>query len=104
VGPFAALPAGIPAGGIGYIWSPLASSRRATTPARYDSSYMQFPQVHDVPLHDIVSIEHLQGTYEVEGEDQTYMYRVAFKYLLERSMDPDQSRLLISATTGDIWA
>jgi len=67
-------------------------------------SYMQFPQVHDVPLHDIVSIEHLEGTYEVEDEDQTYMYRVAFKYLLERSLDPDQSRLLISATTGDIWA
>ena len=24
-------------------------------------SYMQFPQVHDVPLHDIVSVEHLEG-------------------------------------------
>jgi hypothetical protein len=67
-------------------------------------SYMQFPQVHDVPLHDIVSIEHLEGTYDVEGEDQTYLYRVAFEYLLERSLDPDQSRSLISAMASDVWA
>jgi hypothetical protein len=67
-------------------------------------SYMQFPQVHDVPLHDIVSIEHLDGPYDVEEEDQTYMYRVAFEYLLERSLDPDQSRSRISAITRDVWA
>jgi transcriptional regulator with XRE-family HTH domain len=67
-------------------------------------SYMQFPQVHDVPLHDIVSIEHLEGTDDLEDEDQTYMYRVAFEYLLEGSLDPYQSRSLISATAADIWA
>ena len=67
-------------------------------------SYMQFPQVHDVPLHDIVSIEHLEGTYDVEDEDQTYIYRVAFEYLLERSLDPDQSRSRISVITRDVWA
>jgi transcriptional regulator with XRE-family HTH domain len=67
-------------------------------------SYMQFPQVHDVPLHDIVSIEHLDGPYDVEEEDQTYMYRVAFEYLLERSLDPDESRSRISTITRDVWA
>jgi transcriptional regulator with XRE-family HTH domain len=67
-------------------------------------SYMQFPQVHDVPLHDIVSIEHLDGTDDLEDEDQTYMYRVAFEYLKGGAFGPEQSRTLISATAADIWA
>jgi transcriptional regulator with XRE-family HTH domain len=67
-------------------------------------SYMQFPQVHDVPLHDIVSVEHLEGTYELEEEDQTYMYRVAFEYLIERALDQEQSRALIAATAAGDWA
>ena len=67
-------------------------------------SYMQFPQVHDVPLHDIVSVEHLEGTYELEEEEQTYMYRVAFEYLSERALDPEQSRALIVATAAEAWA
>ena len=67
-------------------------------------SYMQFPQVHDVPLHDIVSIEHLEGTDDLEDEDQTYMYRVAFEYLKVGAFDPDRSRALISAAAADIWA
>jgi len=67
-------------------------------------SYMQFPQVHEVPLHDIVSVEHLEGTYDLEDEDQTYLYRVAFEYLLERSLEPDQSRSLIAAAAAEIWA
>ena len=44
-------------------------------------SYMQFPQVHDVPLHDIVSVEHLEGTADLEDEELTYIYRAAFEYL-----------------------
>ena len=67
-------------------------------------SYMRFPQVHDVPLHDIVSIEHLEGTYDVEGEDQTYLYRVAFEYLLGRAFDPERSRSLIATAAADTWA
>lgn len=67
-------------------------------------SYMRFPEAHDVPLHDIVSVELFEGPYDIEDEDQTYRYRVAFEYLLERSLDPDQSRSLISATASEIWA
>ena len=65
---------------------------------------MQFPQVHDVPWHDIVSVEILEGAYDLEDEEQTYRYRVAFEYLLRRSLDPEQSRSLISATVSDVWA
>jgi transcriptional regulator with XRE-family HTH domain len=67
-------------------------------------SYMQFPQVHDVPLHDIVSIEHHEGTYDLEDEDQTFKYRVAFEYLARGSLDTVQSRALISAAADGTWA
>jgi transcriptional regulator with XRE-family HTH domain len=61
-------------------------------------SYMQFPQVHDVPLHDIVSIENLEGNYDLEDENETFKYRVAFDYLVAESLDPAASRALIAST------
>jgi transcriptional regulator with XRE-family HTH domain len=61
-------------------------------------SYMQFPQVHDVPLHDIVSIENLEGNYDLEDENETFKYRVAFEYLVTESLDPAASRALIAST------
>jgi len=67
-------------------------------------SYMQFPQVHDVPLHDIVSVEHHEGTYDLEDEEQTFMYRVAFEYLVRGSLDRARSRVLISAAADEVWA
>jgi len=67
-------------------------------------SYMQFPYVHDVPFHDIVSIEHLEGSIYLEDEDQTYRYRVAFEYLVGRSLDPAESRSVILAATDEAWS
>ena len=67
-------------------------------------TYMQFPQVHDVPLDDIVSVEHLEGIYDLEGEDETYRYRVAFEYLVGHALDPARSRSLISATISELRA
>jgi hypothetical protein len=67
-------------------------------------SYMQFPQVHDVALHDIVSVEHHEGTYDLEEEEQTFKYWVAFEYLRRGSLDPTQSRALIAATADEVWA
>jgi transcriptional regulator with XRE-family HTH domain len=67
-------------------------------------NYMQFPEAHDVPLHDIVSVENLEGNYDLEDEEQTYKYHVAFETLSRRSLNPEQSRVLISAIASDIWA
>jgi transcriptional regulator with XRE-family HTH domain len=67
-------------------------------------SYMQFAQIHEVPMHDIVSIEHLYGTDYLEDEDHTHMYRVAFEYLTAHSLDPAQSRELITKTARDTWS
>jgi transcriptional regulator with XRE-family HTH domain len=66
-------------------------------------SYMQFPQVHDVPLRDIVSVEHLTGSYYLEDEEQTFRYRVTFEGLLEKSLDPSESRDLIMRTADELW-
>ena len=67
-------------------------------------SYMQFRQVHDVPLHDIVSVENLEGNYDLEDENETFKYRVAFRYLMSRSLNPAQSRTLIMTAAQGKWA
>jgi transcriptional regulator with XRE-family HTH domain len=67
-------------------------------------SYMRFAQLHEVPLHDIVSIEHLHGTFYLEDEDHTHMYRVAFEYLTAHSLEPAQSRELIFKTARETWS
>ena len=80
---------------------PLGGEHPTTTGA---FSYMQFPQVHDVSLRDIVSVEHLTGSYELEDEEQTFRYRVTFEGLLEKSLDPSESRDLIGRTVHELWA
>jgi transcriptional regulator with XRE-family HTH domain len=67
-------------------------------------SYMQFPRVHDVPSPDLVSVEYLEGTYYLEYEEQTYQYRVAFEHLVSRSLDPAQSRSIISTAKNEAWS
>jgi transcriptional regulator with XRE-family HTH domain len=67
-------------------------------------SYMQFLQVHEVPLDDIVSVELLEGTHELVDEEETFQYRVAFEYLVNGALDPARSRSLISATVDEFWA
>jgi Domain of unknown function (DUF5753)/Helix-turn-helix domain len=59
-------------------------------------AYMRFPRVHEVPLRDLVSVEHLDGSYYLDEEAQTHRYRVTFKYLMEQSLSPEQSRDLIA--------
>ena len=66
-------------------------------------SFMQFPQIHDVPMSDIVSVEHLDGSFYIEEEEQTFRYRVAFEYLTGKSLDPEKSRALIRATADETW-
>jgi len=66
--------------------------------------YLQFPQVHDVPMHDIVNVEHLVGSYYLEDEESTYKYRVTFEHLVATALDPDKSRDLIAKTTDRLWS
>jgi transcriptional regulator with XRE-family HTH domain len=66
-------------------------------------SYMQFRQVHDVPLNDIVTVEHLTGNEYMEDEQQTHRYRVSFESLVEHALDVTRSRDLIRAAASDVW-
>jgi transcriptional regulator with XRE-family HTH domain len=54
-------------------------------------SYMKFASVHDVPLADLVIVEHLTGSYYLEEEEDTHKYRVTFEYLIANSLDPSES-------------
>lgn len=67
-------------------------------------SYLQFDPVHDVPLADMVEVEHLTGAYYPEGEEQVFRYRVTFESLTATALDKDRSRALISAAARTQWA
>jgi len=67
-------------------------------------SYMQFPQVHDVPLRDMVTVEHLTGSYYLEDEEHTFRYHVMFDSLRQEAIDEGQSRDLILDTARQTWS
>ena len=67
-------------------------------------SYLQFPQVHDVPLNDMVEVEHLTRSYYLEDEEHTFKYQVTFEALEEIALDEDQSRAMISTAAQQRWA
>jgi transcriptional regulator with XRE-family HTH domain len=66
-------------------------------------SYIRFPRVHKVPLHDIVSVEHLEGNHYFEDEEQTYSYMVAFEHVRDRALSPEDSSGLISEIAKKTW-
>lgn len=55
-------------------------------------------------LGDVVSIEGLTDNLVVEGETDTYIYRLFFKTLIEASLSPDESRHLLLETAEQGWA
>ncbi len=66
-------------------------------------TYMQFSQVHDVPLADIVSVENLTGSSYLENGEETFRYRVSFDALRERSLDAATCRDLLLRTARELW-
>lgn len=54
-------------------------------------------------LHDVVSTEQLKSEFYVEGENETYLYRLAFQILLGESLDEAASRDLILETASSLW-
>src|SRR5713101_1244076 len=49
-------------------------------------------------LQDVVSTEHLRNDFSLEGEQETYLHRLAFQMLAGASLDPASSRALILET------
>lgn len=66
--------------------------------------YMKFAQVHAIPLHDIVAVEHLTGTSLIEDEGDAYQYFKAFESLIEICLTPKESLQLIRKIAKETWA
>lgn len=67
-------------------------------------TYMQFPNTEDVSFNDVVATESLTSNYYVEGQDDTYQYRLTFERLVEESLDDRESAKLISKYARQLWA
>jgi hypothetical protein len=79
---------------------PLKSDNPVTTGA---FTYLKFPQLHDVPLNDIVTSEYMTGTDQFEDQDETFKYSVAFRALEQSSLDLDQSREKLARVATEEW-
>jgi transcriptional regulator with XRE-family HTH domain len=80
---------------------PLKANHQVATGA---FTYVKFPQLHDVPLNDIVTFEHLIGTDQFEDQDETYKYGVAFRALENSALDLDQSRQKLTSVVAEEWS
>ena len=67
-------------------------------------SYLHFDPVQDVPLGDMVEVEHLTGAYYLEDDEQVFRYRVTFKSLTAMAAGKDQSRAMIRSAARTHWA
>ena len=66
-------------------------------------TYIRFTQLHEIPLNDIVTYEYFSGTGQLDTQDDTYEYYVAFKTLAEISLTPDQSRKKLARAIREVW-
>lgn len=64
---------------------------------------LQFGQADETVLHDVVSLEHLTSELYVEGDTDTYQFKLAFNYIADQSLSPSDSRELILATARQVW-
>jgi transcriptional regulator with XRE-family HTH domain len=66
-------------------------------------SILQFGEAHEAALHDVVSVEHLSTEIYVEGDVDTHTFRLAFDYLSEEALGPEESREFILTTASQMW-
>lgn len=67
-------------------------------------TYMQFAGAEDVSFDDVVTVEHLESNYYIEGEDDTYQYRLAFGRLVDESLEPQESQEMIRKHSQELWS
>jgi transcriptional regulator with XRE-family HTH domain len=63
---------------------------------------LQFGDLGETSLHDVVSIDHLSNELYVEGDTDTHQFRLAFKHLAEEAFTPQESRDLILEVVGQL--
>jgi transcriptional regulator with XRE-family HTH domain len=64
----------------------------------------RFGPDNEAMLQDVVSTEHLRNDFSLEGEQETYLHRLAFQMLTGASLDPPSSRRLILETAKAHWS
>lgn len=67
-------------------------------------SYLHFDPVHDVPLGNMVEVEHLTGSYYLDDEEQTFRYHEIFEALAAGSASQDRSQQMVSRAARERWA
>ena len=66
-------------------------------------SILKFGKAHETTLHDVVSLEHLNNEFYVEGDTDTHKFMLAFNHLTKESLSPSASRDLILTTSRKLW-
>ncbi len=79
---------------------PLAGPKRL---AMDSFQILQFGQAHETPLRNVVSTESLLNYLYVEGETDTYEFRLAFEHIAQEALDPEESRELIVRSARQLW-
>jgi transcriptional regulator with XRE-family HTH domain len=64
---------------------------------------LRFGRAHETTLHDVVNTEILGSELHVEGEKDTYEFRLAFEHLTAESLSPAESRDLIIQIAREMW-
>jgi transcriptional regulator with XRE-family HTH domain len=65
---------------------------------------LKFGQGEEEVLRDVVSIEHLSNELYFEGENDTFMFILAFDLLKGESLAPEESRELILDIAARAWS
>lgn len=61
------------------------------------------PEHETARLGDVVSTESVENYFSIEGETDTYSFRLFFRALAAAALSPDDSRELILETTRRLW-
>ena len=67
-------------------------------------SLLRFGQARETTMPDVVYSEHLRSNLYFDDATDTYLYSLAFRRLVDESLDPSESLELISQTARRVWA
>lgn len=67
-------------------------------------NYLQFRQIHDVSLNDVVVLESQTGMEFVEAEEEALQYLVAFESLIDSALSTEETQALIASVANEKWA
>jgi hypothetical protein len=66
-------------------------------------SIFRFGEAYATTLRDVVGVEHMTNQLYVDGDADTYQFRLAFDHLVGESLSPEASRELILTTAAEVW-